>query len=1347
MSSRSTHVPKQQWFQRLFAVMVVTAMLLTSTLGAAPAVQAAPVARPAAEVTATALTLVEVAAPDINCLFDADCTITVDDLASHFLPPAATGDAFLQSRLWPAGEAGATGAGLYPYLYRIDLRNAVGLTAAACVTEMSIDFGPVVSMDYDGDAKPEQVFVVTKGGLGNVKPVKAVQDGGKITFGFDPAICVGASRGKGDSSFFFGLASKLPPQTVPAHLVGTLGLDTTLRARAPKVPTADIAYVFDTDTASASAFQAFLSSEGYSVQLIHINDVLTTNFGHYKLIIIGNDTGDLDTWGNAALQPFHIARGDRPLIGVGNGGYAYFGKLDMNIGWANGWHGTQREIIGDANLPYYQFPYDLTGLLPGPLALYNEGVAEVGIHLPAPVAGVTPLGREPNDESHYPLITEQFGKVCHQLWGFAGNPRAMNSNGQQLFANAVRYGLNNCPPAQQEPVIQQPELPIFNPKDQIGVEVIQADNTSFAAVVEVPQAQRWPVKADDGQMYTELAVPGVDMDGSQPGLPAVPVIHRILAIPRDAKVSVAGVDVQVSRYMTDVILYPAQPAAADGVMAQEQPGDDDPKPEDFMDFPFVIDEKAYASGDPFPAQIVTVQPLGRVRDLDLVQLNIATGQYTPAKRYLTLFDKVHLEVKFEGGKGGFLPRERIDNPFDNHQLPIYELALNYRVIEKYPFPGDLLPNLCWGYEYLIVTDPAFRPAADTLRTWKIQKGIATKVVETGNDAGDAGTTKEEIQQYIRNQFNNCIIRPSYVLLLGDAEQIAPFYRATHYGDSAGTDLDYALMDNADIMPDLAIGRIPVDTLDQANVVINKIVNYEKHPPVASGFYRNMSFAAYFQCCRNDVADDGRTVRSFIETSELVRDRLTSLGYTVERIYSTGTGYEPDYVTAGRDTTPRKYRNGAALPAELAPGSGFGWNGSSSDVVNAINEGRFLMFHRDHGGISGWSSPSFKSSNLGSLTNGSKLPVVYSVNCASGLFDNETRNPANDAYTYNTTVGGAYWAENILRMEGGAVGVIGDTRNSPTWANSALARGLFDATWPTVVPEGGNTSLRRLGDILNYGKSYLAGQVGVAQTAGSVSQSEANTDIVLYHVYGDPTMQMWTSNPWFIKLPRLYELVKFDPTIWELRYPIEEVVITLLQDGNPVARGTVVNGKVSLPLLGDFDADKPFALSASHPKGGSMILDNGEAIGSVTPDGGKVERPEAGFQITFPPQAVIEEVALNYTEVEWTYDPSAPNRKGLRRFILEAVAADGTVHDQFEQPYEMQQRYSDEELAAAGLSEETLQCEWLDETINEWKSVTSSVDTANNILTCQADHFTEFAVTGDAAPVEMNHTLYLPVVTN
>ena len=38
--------------------------------------------------------------------------------------------------------------------------------------------------------------------------------------------------------------------------------------------------------------------------------------------------------------------------------------------------------------------------------------------------------------------------------------------------------------------------------------------------------------------------------------------------------------------------------------------------------------------------------------------------------------------------------------------------------------------------------------------------------------------------------------------------------------------------------------------------------------------------------------------------------------------------------------------------DLAPGSGFGWNGNTNDIVNAFNNGRFLITHRDHGSARG-----------------------------------------------------------------------------------------------------------------------------------------------------------------------------------------------------------------------------------------------------------------------------------------------------------------------------------------------------------------------------------------------------------
>ncbi|MEZ4608680.1 MAG: hypothetical protein R2838_00225 [Caldilineaceae bacterium] len=36
------------------------------------------------------------------------------------------------------------------------------------MTSMAIDFGPVAALDYDGNNEPDQVFVITKGGLGDV---------------------------------------------------------------------------------------------------------------------------------------------------------------------------------------------------------------------------------------------------------------------------------------------------------------------------------------------------------------------------------------------------------------------------------------------------------------------------------------------------------------------------------------------------------------------------------------------------------------------------------------------------------------------------------------------------------------------------------------------------------------------------------------------------------------------------------------------------------------------------------------------------------------------------------------------------------------------------------------------------------------------------------------------------------------------------------------------------------------------------------------------------------------------------------------------------------------------------
>ncbi|MCL4863851.1 MAG: hypothetical protein KJZ93_30875, partial [Caldilineaceae bacterium] len=810
------HSSWRRLFHRSAFLAIVCALLLSHVLTPQP-LAAAPASAPAA-----ALSIVDVSAPDINCIFDADCTITVSDLADYFTPPGASGSAFLQSRTWPVGEAGTPGAGLHAYLYRVDLRQAVGVTAASCVTNLRIDFGPITPLDYNGDQKPDDVFVIVKGGLGNVRPAAADLTGDTLTFMFDPPVCVGSRAGGGDSSFFFGLASTEPPHDVTAYLAGTLGLDETLDARAPRRAQAtlsgNIAYVHTAKTPETiiADYKGFLESQGFSVTPVALDNVLATDFGRFDLALIGDDTGYLSNWGNAPGQAEHIA-GSSKVMGIGEGGYAFFGKLGLRIGWPNGWHGSQDSVVGAPSLSYYQHPNNLTGLLAAPLKLYDPATAEVGIHLPDPVAGVTVLGTEPGSSTHHPLIAQR----CHQLWGFNGYPQAMTEEGRALFVNAVVFGLEQCSERPQpctplrhhreipapalvdfddlpdaavigdhyaatyglnfyagddtrvityadreadptkarstpnvatnnavspntsagvpmtfwfdqpkthvgfwmgngeeqghigalvaydaagqvicvaravvpEPyqtflglhdpqgrivtltldygdtllsesiddlyfaphtsseTFPLPEAPSFEVSVPITVMLGTSNNERFEANFGLPEPQLINVKGPDGVEYVQHILPGVDVYGNTPGLPDVPVVRRMIGVPHGAEVRLAGLRVIPGEEYT-VDLWPAQEPAVDVPVGQEE---GELPPETFEDPPFSKDEEAYDTDANFPREIVTIERMGSMRDLKMVQINVAGGQYNPKTKLLTTFKSVEFELVFEGGEEGFLP--------------------------------------------------------------------------------------------------------------------------------------------------------------------------------------------------------------------------------------------------------------------------------------------------------------------------------------------------------------------------------------------------------------------------------------------------------------------------------------------------------------------------------------------------------------------------------------------------------------------------------------------------------------------------------------------------------------------
>jgi len=190
---------------------------------------------------AVPLSIVNVSFPAVNCIFDPTCRIFVGDTSDDIVlnGTVAVGiEHFLQSRTF-TGSPGTPAAGLFGYMYRIDLIDLMSTANVACVTSFRIPFAPLVrTLNYDNLGGADDVFVGTGGGLGTVAPTSAEQIGDTITFTFQPPVCAGASSGEGQTTFFFGLVSTEPPGFVVSQVVDANAMAYELDARAPAASTA-----------------------------------------------------------------------------------------------------------------------------------------------------------------------------------------------------------------------------------------------------------------------------------------------------------------------------------------------------------------------------------------------------------------------------------------------------------------------------------------------------------------------------------------------------------------------------------------------------------------------------------------------------------------------------------------------------------------------------------------------------------------------------------------------------------------------------------------------------------------------------------------------------------------------------------------------------------------------------------------------------------------------------------------------------------------------------------------------------------------------------------------------------
>ncbi len=480
-------------------------------------------------------------------------------------------------------------------------------------------------------------------------------------------------------------------------------------------------------------------------------------------------------------------------------------------------------------------------------------------------------------------------------------------------------------------------------------------------------------------------------------------------------------------------------------------------------------ESFYAGDEHHPDRVLRASRRKVVRGCETVLVGFFPFHFSSSDGRLRVYHRARIDVRFSGGAGYFV-HERLRSRFFE---PLYSgMLLNYSMFDSYrPLRA---PRDDEG-EMIIIVPDGMEGIVQPVAEWRTISGLPTVVTTLSEVGGD--TTG--IMQYVQQAYDTWQTPPSFVLLVGDADLMPTMYRYVHPdppgpGQRTGTDLWYFTVDGDDWFADIHHGRISIENFTQLNTILQKLLDYERDP--LPGVWNNHVFLASYE----------EPFRFFTVTSESIYHYLTSIGYDVDRAYD--MGYPP---------------------------------GTTQDIINNWNEGCVIVNHRDHSNREGWNHPKFHyPEDFYGLNNGAMLPLVYSINCLSGYFDEET----DDEPGWSQDC----FAEELCRFHpGGTIGVIAASRTSFSGYNDEFNKGLFAAMFPGFRPgypdsASGNPWTKptfRQGVVLDFGQWYMYDKYVLTGAAGYPGNwpwlpdtAFTRAQMEMYHYFGDPAQDIHTGEP-------------------------------------------------------------------------------------------------------------------------------------------------------------------------------------------------------------------------------------------
>ncbi len=368
-----------------------------------------------------------------------------------------------------------------------------------------------------------------------------------------------------------------------------------------------------------------------------------------------------------------------------------------------------------------------------------------------------------------------------------------------------------------------------------------------------------------------------------------------------------------------------------------------------------------------------------------------------------------------------------------------------------------------GAEYLIVTVKQFKDQAQKLADYRSSgswENLSTQIVymdQIYNEFSSGVLDPTALRNFLQYAYRNWNPRPFYVLLFGDGDydsynveglnlNFIPTYQTKKSFDevySYPTDDYYSRVNGNDKKLDFALGRINIQSVGDAEVIVSKIIEYEMNSE--KGLWRNRITL---------VADDGLTSKGNDGNIHTAQSEILA------------SNHIPKYFDL----------NKLYLSAFPTVSTGFGRRKPqvNEEIINAVNNGTLILNFIGHGNPEVWthevvfeksvSIQQFKNDNYFFLT---------AATCDFGKYDDPTEQSGTE--------------EMLLKYKSGSIGGISAVRPVYSRSNAALAYLFYDY-------------------LLGYrDSSFLPRPIGDAYFL--LKQTRTTTNDEKYHLFGDPALRL------------------------------------------------------------------------------------------------------------------------------------------------------------------------------------------------------------------------------------------------